>query len=123
VIIDGEEVGVTVAKPGETDRVSEPLRIDMLAEGRHEVQLTRKGYFGERFSITTERAKTVSLHKQLKKRFIPDCEVVTKSGVHRGVLQEVSPEGDVKLEVSPGIMRTIEASEIRFRRPLRAPDE
>jgi hypothetical protein len=123
VIIDGEETGVTVAKPGETDRVSEPLRIEQLSEGRHEVQLTRKGYFGDRFPVIIERAKTISLHKQLKKRFIPDCEVVTKSGVHRGVLQEVTPDGDVKLEVSPGIMRSIPADEIRFRRPLRAPDE
>lgn len=123
VFVNGDEAGVTKAKPGQTDRVSEPLRIDQLTAGRHEVQLTRKGYFGARFPIAIERAKTVSLHKKLKKRFIPNCELVTKTAVHKGVLLEVAPNGDVKLEVNPGVIRTFEADEIRIRRPLRQDNE
>jgi hypothetical protein len=99
--------------------VSDPLRVENLAEGRHDIQLSRKGYFGENFPVQIERAKTFSVHKKLNKRFIPNCEVVTKTTVYRGVLLEVAPGGDIRLEVSPGVLRTIPASEVRYRRPLR----
>ena len=119
VFVDGKEVGATTSKAGQTDRVSDSLRVENLAEGRHDVQLSRKGYFGENFPIQIERDKTFSIHKKLNKRFIPNCEVVTKTTVYRGVLLDVSAGGDVRLEVSPGVLRTIPASEVRFRRPLR----
>jgi hypothetical protein len=123
VFVDGKEVGATADKPEQTDRVSEPLRVERLAEGSHDVQLTRKGYFSENFTIAIERAKSVSIHKKLNKRFIPNCEVQTKTAVYRGVLLEVSPAGDVKLEVGPGVLRSIPADEIRARRPLREEPE
>ncbi len=119
VYVDGKEVGVTVVRPGQTDRVSEALRVTGLAEGRHEVQLTLKGFFTEKFPIAIERGQTVALHKKLNKRFIPDCEVVTSTTVYRGVLLEVNPQGDVKLEVSPGVIRSFAAGDIRVRRPIR----
>ncbi len=119
VYVDGKELGLTIAKPGQTDRVSEPFQVPSLTEGRHEVQLTLKGYFNERIQISAERGKTVTLHKKLHKRFIPDCEVVTTTSIYRGVLLEVSPAGDVKLEVSPGVIRSFAGGDIRVRRPIR----
>lgn len=119
VIVDAKEAGHTVAKPSQTDRVSEPFRLDTLAEGRHEIQLTKKGYFAEGFAVEIVRGKTETVHKKLNKRFIPDCEVVTKTAMFRGVLVEAMPSGDLKLEVSPGVVRTISAAEVRFRRPIR----
>jgi hypothetical protein len=59
------------------------------------------------------------MHQKLQKRFIPDIEVRTKVDVIRGVLLEVDPVGNVKLETRPGITRTIPAAEVVSRRPIR----
>lgn len=117
--VDGIAVGTTVAKPNQTDRVSEIFNVDLVALGHHEIQLAKKGYYGVTLPVTVEKGKKVTIHKQLRKRFIPNCEVVTKTTIHRGVLLEVTPSGDVKLELRPGVIRTVRGKDIRSRRPLR----
>ncbi len=119
VYVDGQEAGLTAAKESETDRVSEPFLIEQLAEGKHQVQLSRKGYKGESFFVAVERNETAAFHKRLIKLFIPDCEIVTKNAVYKGVFIEETPDGIVKLETHPGVIRKFPASEIRFRRPIR----
>ncbi|MDP6525877.1 MAG: PEGA domain-containing protein [Kiritimatiellia bacterium] len=119
ISVDGIAVGTTVAKPDQTDRVSEIYNVDLIALGHHEIQLSKKGYYAITLPITVEKGKKLTIHKQLRKRFIPNCEVVTKNAVHRGVLLEVTPAGDVKLELRPGVIRTVPAKDVRFRRPLR----
>jgi len=119
VFLDGRDIGVTTAREGQTDRVSEPLRLDLLSEGEHTLQLSKKGYFSRERTVEITRSETVTVHETLKKRFIPDVEVRTDTDVYRGVLIEVDPEGNVKLEIRPGIFRTVPAAEIRSRKPLR----
>jgi hypothetical protein len=87
--------------------------------GGHTVQLNRKGFFSDTFQVTIERGKTATFHRKLGKRFIPNCEVGTKFAVYRGVLLDLSAAGDVKLEISPGVVRNIPVADIRFRRPIR----
>lgn len=119
VIVDGKDGGTTAAKAQETDRVSEPLKVDLLAEGKHQVQLVKKGFFDAALEVEVEREKAVVKHVAMKKRFIPDCEVRTSAKTYRGVLIEVSPAGDVKLELRPGVFETIPGSDIKLRIPIR----
>ena len=119
VFIDGDQVGFTRGKASETDRVSEPFQVDLLPIGRHKVQLTLKGHYDEAFMIEVKRDETVTVHKRMRRRFIPDCEVRTEREVHQGVLVEVAPNGDVKLEVRPGIIRTIPGDQVISRKPIR----
>lgn len=120
VLLDGKESGVTAAKAGETDRVSEPLTIDFLSAGAHQVQLTKKGYYDASFEVQIEKEKTVTKHVPLKQRFIPDCEVrTTKDEVFRGVLVDADPQGNIRLEIKPGIFKNIPAKEVKMRLPIR----
>jgi len=119
VFIDGEDSGITAAPEDETDRVSDPLRVDLLPIGEHNVQLTKKGYFEKKFAISIERDKTVTLHHKMERRFIPDYEVLTETTVYRGVLIQIDPEGNVKMETRPGVIKEIPADEVKVRRPLR----
>ncbi|MBL7115507.1 MAG: PEGA domain-containing protein [Kiritimatiellae bacterium] len=119
VYVDGQETGLTAAKESETDRVSEPFLIEQLAEGRHQIQLSKKGYKGESFFVKIERDETAAFHKKLIKLFIPDCEIVTKNAIYKGVFIEETPDGTIKLETHPGVIRNFPASEILFRRPIR----
>jgi len=121
VFVDGKESGVTAAKPNETDRVSEPLSVDFLSAGPHKIMVTKKGFFDASFEVTIEKNKTTTHHQQLKQRFIPDCEVrTTTDEVYKGVLTEVDPQGNVKLEIKPGVFKTIPAKNVRIRLPIKA---
>ncbi len=122
VFIDGKSRGMTTAKPDESDLVSEALTIAMLRPGAHDVMLTKKGYFSDEVTIIVERDQTATKHLKLSRRFIPDCEVRTATEVYTGVLVQIDPVGNVKLEVRPGIVRSIPAAEIRSRRALRLED-
>ncbi len=119
VFVDGRDCGVTRAPTNETDRVSEPLRIERVALGTHKLELTRKGHFSKETAVVVERDKTVAVQIALEQRFIPDCEVRTATDVFRGVLSEVDPQGNVRLFTRPGVLKTISASDIVSRRALR----
>jgi len=120
VLVDGKEAGVTVAKSSETDRVSEPLSIDFLSAGPHKVQFVKKGYFDADADVSIEKEKTSVRHQPMKQRFIPDCELrTTKDEVFKGVLAEVDAQGNVKIELRPGVFKVIPAKDVKMRMPLR----
>jgi len=119
VFVDGQQSGITKAKAPEEGTASEPLSIDLLSVGQHQVKLTRKGYFDSSFKIEIAKAKTTTRHETLKRNFIPDYEVrTTKGEIIQGVLVEVTPAGNVILETRPRIFQTIDFKDIRARRPL-----
>lgn len=119
VFIDGKESGVTSATSNETDRISDPLKIEHLQIGAREVKLTKKGYYDQTFSVNVEKNKTVTAHHQMKRRFIPNCEATTVEGIYRGVLIESDGQGNIRLELRPGIFKNIPAQEIKALKPLR----
>lgn len=123
VFIDGENVGTTAAEPGAADTISDALRVDLVPIGRHRIQLTKPGYYDRAFPIQVEKDKTVTLHQKMKRRFIPDVEIRTATDVFRGVFVEQDPKGNVRIEVLPGIVKTIKAGDIRSRRPIRTDPE
>ena len=119
IFIDDREIGETKAKPDKTDRISETFKDETVPVGKHEVKLNKEGFFSKTFTITVEKDKTVSRHEKLERRFIPDYEVTTPSRVYQGVLIQIEPTGAVRLEINPGIIKTIPARDIRDRRPIR----
>lgn len=119
VLVDGRKAGITSAKPDKTDQVSEPFTVEMLEPGTHTIELVKTGYHTQSTTVTIERDKTTTRHFRLKRMFIPDTEVRTDTDVYRGVLLEVDPRGNVRLEIARGVFKTIPAEEIRSRRPLR----
>ncbi len=122
VFVDGHERGVTSFKKSETDRVSNPLAITMVPAGDHEIKLTNKQYFTQTFKITIEKDETLTLHpKKMRRRFIPNIEIRTRTEVFQGVLLQTTPQGDVKIEVRPGIVKTIPAKDIKVKMPIQAP--
>jgi hypothetical protein len=115
VFVDGEECGLTPA--GDTELISNPLRLDMLSQGDHRLQLTRKGYFSLERQFTVEANTTVTLHEKLHKRFIADTRVRCHSDsgpeeVRIGAISQRFPNGDIQLETKPGIFITIPAGQI-----------
>ncbi|MGQ9661694.1 MAG: PEGA domain-containing protein [Kiritimatiellia bacterium] len=118
VFLDGQEAGMTAAQPDQSDQISDPLRIEMLSAGTHQLKLVRKGYYEIARPVEIEKDKTTTVHEKLKRRFVPDYEVRTPTEVVRGVLLQIEPNGNVKIELRPGIIRTIPAAEIRSKGPI-----
>ncbi len=119
VFIDGKWLGLTTAKADQTDKVSEILTLGGIPAGSHEVKFSAKGYYTKELTVDIERDQTVIPHISLKRRFIPNCEVRTATEVYQGVLVLVDPEGNIKLEVNPGVMKVIDAAEVVSRKPIR----
>lgn len=122
VFIDGAERGTTMFDPDETDNVSSPLTIDLVPVGEREVMLVAEKYFPLTFNVTIEKGETTILQpRKLEKKFIPDLEVRTRKEVYTGVYLGTLANGDVGLEIRPGIIKRISKHEIISQRPLQAP--
>jgi hypothetical protein len=126
VNIDGEYMGTTEAASGRTDRVSLPLQIDLLSKGAHTLQLVREGYTfaNKRFFIQQDQVTT--LEETLDRKFIPNVLVRTGEGEDRtltGVLIRKHTNGDLELEIRPGVFRTIPAAEVISVEPLKQEEE
>lgn len=119
VLLDGKKVGETKAKPDSTTNISEPLTVDAIPAGEHELRLVRKGYIEGKQKIQIEQGKTAPLHAKLTRRFVPDCQVVTtRDAVFRGVLDSTTDES-IRLETAPGVMTTIPLKDVKYQRTIR----
>jgi hypothetical protein len=122
VFIDGEERGTTTFDPGETDNVSSPLKIDLIPAGEREVTLVAEKYFPVTFNVTINQGETTILQPtKLQRKFIPDLEVRTRREVYTGVYLGTLANGDVGIEIRPGIIKRIPKHEIVSQRPLKQP--
>ena len=120
VFVDGEEAGETA--PSEAGLVSKALTLEWLSRGEHTLQLAKPGWTHRprKFRIDTEQA--VTLHEKLTRLFIPDILVRTgegEGGTRTGVLLRDYPNGDVEIEVSPGVIERIKGRDIKEKRPIR----
>jgi len=119
VFVDGEELGTTQAKDDASDAVSEPLTIDLLGIGTHKVQLTRAGYFSKDFEVEIEKNATVTVHHRLRRMFIKNYTVRTRDATYEGMLLGKTLTGGVKIEIRPGIVKTLSAGDILSEAPIR----
>ncbi len=118
VFIDGTLAGTTQGE-GEQSR---PLAIEGVAMGKREIALRARDRHEKRFHVEIERGRTATVRHELQRKFVPDYEVRTRSGTLLGVLVEVKG-GNVRLEIAPGVFRTIPAADIRDHRPLPRGDD
>jgi hypothetical protein len=112
VIVDGETLGTTKAPATGSDAVSEPLKIDMLTVGPHKVQLSQTGHETRNLSIVIEKDKSVILHEKLKRMWIPNYRIRTRSATYEGMLQGSEPNGDILIETRPGIIKKVPGSDV-----------
>ena len=122
VFVDGEDLGTTKANAQASDAVSDPLVIDLLGIGEHTVQLTRPGYFRKEFDITVEKNKTVAEHHKLRRMFIKNYTVRTSDATYEGMFLGETPVGGVKIEIRPGIVKTLSVVDIISHGPIRQND-
>ena len=119
VFLDGRKVGETKAKPDATTNISDPLAVDPIPAGEHELRLVRKGYAESKQQVQIEQGKTLSLSVKLKRRFIPDCLVVTVRGAeYRGMLDS-STDDALRLETAPGVMHTFPMKDVKYHSVIR----
>lgn len=124
VFLDGENRGVTRALNQEP--ISSQLTIGMIPKGSHQLQLTKPGYFNQGTNVDIA-GQTLILHYKLVPRpvrFVPTVLIRTGPAAEqafRGIIREKFANGDVKLELEPGIFKTFKASEIQSTEPLKNP--
>ena len=119
VFLDGKKVGETKSKPDATTNVSDPLSVDPIPAGVHELRLVRKGYAESKQKLQIEQGQTLPLTVKLTRRFIPDCLVVTVRGAeYRGMIESTTDDA-IRLETAPGIMTTLPLRDIKYRRVIR----
>ncbi len=118
VYLDGREVGITTFDTNATDRVSLPLRLPHVPQGPRMLQLSITGYFSQNIPIEIRTGETLTLHRALQRRFIPNYEIETAASLDRGVLLERDKQGNIRLEVRPGVIKTIRRQDVIRGRPL-----
>lgn len=111
VIINGVERGKTPAAEGQGIRASAPFAVEDLGEGEFVLKAVKAGFYEATRNIRVKRGETTTLHVPLKRRFIPNYEVVTPAGVRRGVLDSLTKD-TIRLETAPGIFSVYNLSEV-----------
>ena len=111
VFLDGKLRGVTKSKDPSAE-FSDVFAIENVMEGEHTIVLKAEGYSDATGHPKVKNSETASASIRLKRIFLPNVEIVTASGNHRGVLIKRSGEY-VEIETSPGITRSFRQGEIR----------
>lgn len=116
VLVDNVEKGVTKGDTNQSEKAASlPLTIESLEPGPHNVVMTRKGYEKATATVEIEKSKKATLEQELKRVFIPDILIKTGDGqddMFTGAVAERFPNGDIRLELKPGIFRLFRKSEI-----------
>ena len=101
--------------------VSGEFKVDLLSSGQHTLQLTKHGYSLPRQTIAIKVNEVLNMHEKMQRLFIPDTMVrfgPAATDVYTGRLTRKHPNGDVELEVRPGVTIEIPADTILQVRPL-----
>jgi hypothetical protein len=117
VLVDGKKVGITFSRGNDASTVSDPLAIEDITEGEHQLQIFRKGFAVQKRNIEIKRGETLALQFRLIRQFIPNYEVTTTRSYYKGVLEFQNEEG-IRLETAPGISQTIPMKDVKKHGPL-----
>jgi hypothetical protein len=121
VLLDGIPSGETEPETGKTDKISAVFSMPLVPVGTHSLTLTKVGFYPLTREITIVRNETHTGHYILSRRFIPNTQVQTPTETYRGILVEKDAEV-LKLELRPGVFKTLLMSEITAVTPLRTPE-
>ncbi len=122
VLLNDVLIGETEAGTNQTDKLSATFIAPMIRTGTHELLLVKAGFHPLTETIAIERNETFTGHYTLRRRFIPNLEVRTATGIYRGVHVETDTQRNIKLELHPGIFKTIYRGDITAVTPLRVPE-
>ncbi|MEI6807353.1 MAG: PEGA domain-containing protein [bacterium] len=121
VQVDNVEKGVTKGDTNTANGASLPLTIENLQPGSHSIVMTRKGYEKVTVIVDIEKSKKATLEQELKRVFVPDILLRTGDGqdnMFTGAVAERFPNGDIKLELKPGVFKLFKKSDILSEKPL-----
>lgn len=121
VLLNGMPVGETEPEPGKTDNISARFTMPIVPVGTHDLTLNKVGYYPLNRKVTIVRNETHTAHYSLERRFIPNVQVRTRTDTYRGILVERNTES-IKLELRPGIFKTLRNDDITSVDPLRTPE-
>lgn len=109
VYVDGVKSGET--PPSDVKDLSSMLEISGVAEGEHVLKFAKPGYFPKTANCTVRRGETTLQRVELQRQFIPDYEVVTATGLHKGVLVSITADS-IRIETSPGVVSTYKLDKV-----------
>lgn len=122
VFINGELFGITEAKGG-IDTISKPVSILLTAGIDHNIQLVCEGYVATTFTLQTELDQLVTRHEALKRIFVRDTMITTKTEVIKCRLEYKLPNGNIYFERFPGVYDTARSEDIVDVQPIGLDDE
>ena len=116
VFVDGVKAGETPS--GETKDLSGTLEIEGVAEGKRTLKFAKPGYFEKSAECEVKRGETTLQRIELARRFIPDYEVVTATGSHKGVFVDETAT-EIRIETRPGITTAYPKENVTKHGPLK----
>ncbi len=122
VFVDGELFATTQPKEG-ADSMSQPLRIALKAGVDHQIQLVREGHTSASLKVKTEVDQVDVRHIVLKRIFVYDTRITTKTEVISCRLEYKLPNGNLYYERYPGVFNTAKAGDILDVQPITLDDE
>jgi hypothetical protein len=111
IVFDGHIMGTTVSNDPDAE-FSNAFAIEDVMEGDHTLVIRKDGYVEQTRHPKVQSKKTIQTRVRLKRAFIPDIEVVTDTGAHRGILVDNTPDYIV-VEVKLGIQRSFPRADVR----------
>ena len=111
VFLDGHAVGVSKASSPDAE-FSDLMIIGNVDAGEHTITVKKNGFAEQIRRPVVENSRTSPLNIRLKRVFKPNIEIVTNTGVYRGVFVESNPQA-ITLEVSLGITRSFPREDVR----------
>lgn len=109
IYVDGVKSGET--PPSDIKDLSSMLEIAGVAEGEHTLKFAKPGYFPKTATCSVKRGETTLQRVELQRQFIPDYEVVTATGPHRGVLVSITADS-IRIETSPGVVSAYQRDKV-----------
>jgi hypothetical protein len=104
VVIDSEQKGVSAEGPFNVE----------LSPGSYKVEVTKAGHRSQSFKVDVEIRKTTTKNVTLSRIWVKDTMVLLKDNrVKEGMLVGKYPNGNVKIEMSPGVFDEIPADQIK----------
>ena len=117
VYVDGTLFATTQPKDG-ADSISRPVRIALKAGVDHHIQLVREGHTSTALKLRTEVDQVVTHHQVLKRIFVYDTRITTKTEVIPCRLEYQLPNGNLYYERFPGVYNTAKAVDILDVQPI-----
>ena len=121
VYVDGTLFATTQPKEG-ADSISQPVRIALKAGIDHQIQLIREGHSSASLKLRTEVDQVVTRHEILKRIFVYDTQITTKTEVIPCRLEYKLPNGNLYYERFPGVYNTAKAADILDVQPISLED-